>query len=148
MRPTRYSLLLLIFALAPLAAEQPDSVGAFSIAPAVSQLPLWISPEGLTTIPAPDTLAREIQLPTTSRNRWVRGQRWLGLGMTLVFSAVSYHYQREAAAIYQAYNTTGDIGKLDALFRETQRLDRRAAWGYLGAEIGLALVTFSFIFGP
>lgn len=150
MMPARHSLLLLMFALAPLTAEQTDTVHiATTDTTSFSMLPLWTSPAGLT-VPAapPDTLFLTMQVPTVPRSRWVRSQRWLGLGMALFFSAVSYHYQREADATYQAYRTTGNIGELNALFGETQRLDRRAAWGYLGAEIGLALFTFSFIFGP
>lgn len=151
MMPSRHSLFLLMFALAPLAAEQTDTVHtAATDLTSFSLLPLWIYPEGLT-VPAtpPDTLFLTVQqVPMAPRSRWVWSQRWLGLGMALFFSAVSYHYQREADATYQAYRTTGDIGELGALFRETQRLDRLAAWGYLGAEVGLALVTFSFIFGP
>ena len=150
MMPSRHSLLLMMFALAPLAAEQTDTVRTAATDPiSFTLLPLWTFPEGLT-VPAapPDTLFLTPQDHKAPRSRWVRGQRWLGLGMALSFSAVSYHYQREAETAYQDYRTTGDIGELDALFRETQRLDRLAAWGYLGAEVGLALVTFSFIFGP
>ncbi len=147
MMSARHSVLLLMLALAPLAAQQTDTV--HTAATSFSLLPLWTFPEGLT-VPAtpPDTLFLTMEVPMMPRSRWVRGQRWLGLGMTLFFSAVSYHYQQEADAAYQAYRSTGDIGELDALFRETQRLDRLAAWGYLGAEAGVALVTYSFIFGP
>ena len=150
MRPLRHSLLLLMLALAPLAAEQTDTVYTAATEPiSFTLLPLWTIPEGLT-VPAalPDTLFLALQVDKAPRSTWVRRQRWLGLSMALFFSAVSYHYQREADATYQTYRTTGNVGELDALFRETQRLDRLAAWGYLGAEVGLVLVTISFIFGP
>ncbi len=111
-------------------------------------LPVWDPPGGHAVGgPAPDTLYIEYPALVPERSTWLKGQRWLGLGMVVIFGSLSYHYHQQAEATYQAYQTSGDPAELKNLFHRTERLDRLAGWCYLGAETGLILVAFSFIIG-
>jgi len=111
--------------------------------------PVWIPPEDASAGGAtPDTLCLEYCPPLPARSAWLKRQRWLGLGMVVVSSALSYYYHQEAEATYQAYLTSGDPARLDDLFNRTERLDRLVGWCYLGTEAGLLLVAVSFILGP
>ncbi len=149
----RLDLLFLLLFFTPLFGQtpngQPDSVRIVPDLPPIMMLPVWDPPGGhLPVGAAPDTLYFEYPALVPERSTWLKGQRWLGLGMVVIFGSLSYHYHQQAEATYQDYLTSGDPAELNNLFHRTQRLDRRAGWCYLGAETGLILVAFSFVLGP
>lgn len=112
-----------------------------------SHFPLWIPPGALTpSIEHENLTPFTVSRPKTSPK--IRYQQWLGMGMAVVCSVLSYYYHQEAETTYEKYQTSGDPAELDKLFRQTKHLDRLAGWFFLSAETGLLLVTFSVILAP
>lgn len=149
----RLGLLFLLLFFTPLFGQtpngQPDSARTVPDLPPIMMLPVWDPSEGhLAPAAAPDTLYFEYPAPLPARSTWLKSQRWLGMGMVIIFGSLSYHYHQQAGATYQAYQTSGDPAELNNLFHRTERLDRLAGWCYLGAETGLILVAFSYILSP
>lgn len=95
--------------------------------PPIMMLPVWTPPGGhLPVGAAPDTLYFEYPAPLPARSAWLKGQRWLGIGMVVLFGSLSFHCHQEAEAIYKTYLTSGYPAEMDDLFDKTQRLDRLA----------------------
>ena len=144
----RSGLLLVLLFCVPLSGQTPgtlpDSTRTVPDLPAIRMLPVWVPSEDYIAT-APDTLYFEYPAPVPQRNIWLKGQRWLGLGMVVLFSSLSYYYHQEAEAAYQDYLSSGDPAELDDLFDQAQHRDRMVGWCYLGAETGLLLVAFSFL---
>ncbi len=138
-----------ILALAPLAAQEADSVLAGDIQALLLPLPIWSPPvAGLTAGTQYDTLRLEFAAVERPVRKWVRRQRLAGLGLVVLGGALSYYYRQEADKAYTAYRRSGDTEELDRLYRHSGRLDRRAGWSYVAAEAGLIMVSVSFIIHP
>ena len=140
--------LVVMTALSALSAQSGDTLQASWPPPALGTLPLWSPPSGLAIAPPADTLDFPLPVLDADRRVWPTRQRRIGLGMLIVFGALSYHTHQQAEVAYQDYLRSGDITQLDAQFKEAQRLDRLSGWSYLGAEVGLALVVISYIIRP
>jgi hypothetical protein len=115
--------------------------------PPVALFPLWTPPGVSNATIQLDSLP---PLPSfqPKTGLFLRKQRWLGMGMAVVCTVLSYNYHRQAEATYEEYRTSGDPAELDRLFRQTQRLDRLAGWSFFGIEAGLLMVTFSVVLAP
>ncbi|MCH7574953.1 MAG: hypothetical protein IIA59_07485 [Candidatus Marinimicrobia bacterium] len=138
----------LVLIVAPLAGQLPDSSETVLLSTALDQFPLWVPPGEAGRYPTPDSLALTWPQRGRGDGQLLRKPQWLGLGAVAVFAALSYTYHRQASAAYLAYQNSGDPSDLDALFRETQRLDRLTGWFYAGAEMGLVLVGISLALSP
>ena len=138
----------LLLVAAPLTGQLPDSSETMFLSTALYQFPLWVAPGEAGRYPAPDSLA--LTWPQSGRvhGQLLRKPHWLGLGAVAVFAVLSYTYHMQASAAYLAYQTSGNPSDLDALFRETQRLDRLTGWFYAGAEMGLVMVGISLALSP
>ncbi len=138
-----------IMALAPVAAQEADSTRAGDIQSLLLPLPVWLPPVAeLTPEAAYDTLRLEFRPVGRSMRKWVRWQRLAGLGMVVLGSTLSYHYQQEADKTFAAYRRSGNPDELDRLFRMSRQLDHRAGRSYAAAEVGLIMVSVSFIIDP
>jgi hypothetical protein len=150
---SRPALLFLLATIAPLLGQTlsgrlPDSVRTTPTPVALAVFPVWTPPEALKISAAPDSLLLKLPVLEPLAHPGLKAQRWLGLGMVVLCSSLSYYYHQQAETTYQAYQSSGDPAELDALFRQTERLDRLTGWCYLGAETGLILVAFSYILSP
>ncbi len=141
----RLALLGSLLAVGALAGQTADSSDRAPLALPPEYFPVWSLPPGAVPLPAADTLA----LPgTDSRLRpRLKSARWLGVGVAALFSVLAYQTYQQADAAYLAYRRSANPTELDALFKETKRLDRRAGWYYAGAEAGLVLATVSVVLG-
>ncbi|UCD37911.1 MAG: hypothetical protein JSW54_00025 [Fidelibacterota bacterium] len=146
----RIGLLFLLAALVPVAGQTSNERQTESISDSLLFVPLalfppWTAPAAMRAAPEPDSLVFTPPSIQIADKSFFRGQRRIGLGMVILFSALSYYFHQEAEAAYQAYRTSGNPAELEDLFNETQRLDQQAGWCFLGAETGLLLVAFSVI---
>ena len=144
----RRFLTCLILAAAPLAGQPADSSATRHPIASWDAFPLWTAPGEANHYIAPDSLVLTWPQGEKADRPLLRAPHWLGLGAAAVLGALSYTYTRQADAAYLAYQTSGDPSQLDALFRETERLDRLAGWFYAGAEAGLVLVGISLALHP
>ncbi len=141
-------LLALPLAAVPLEGQAPDSSDTTPPAIRAEGLPIWTAPSGSFQSTKADSLKLALPPPGRARGAIFRAPQLLGLGAAVISGALSYHYHQQAETAYAAYRTSGDPDELDALFVETQLLDRRAGWFYAGAEASLVLVAVSIVLRP
>ncbi len=136
-----------MLAVGALAGQAADTSDRPPLALPPEHFPVWSLPPGAVPLPAADTL--DLVLPgRDSRQRiGLLSARWLGVGAAAMFSVLAFRTYQQADAAYLAYRRSANPTELDALFKETERLDRRAGWYYAGAEAGLVLATVSVVLG-
>lgn len=129
-------------------SKPADSTDRVIVQPNLQLLPLWTPPKTTVAASNSDSLVLPVLSELSHTKPLVRLPRWLGVGMIIAGSSLSYMYHQQAEEAYQDYLRSGNPGDLDQLYSRAERLDRLSGWSFIGAEAGLLLVSMSVIFSP
>jgi hypothetical protein len=71
-------------------------------------------------------------------------KRIIGTAAIITFGALAYYYHQQANESYLKYKKSGDLTKMNAYYRQTERYDMVKGISGVGIEIGFLLNIWSF----